>query len=57
MVSIPLYTAVHLESGEEIIVSKDSLEKIHEDYTMAPEMVAGMAVFDVDSLPHKNDAW
>jgi len=52
MVSIPLYTAVHLNSGEEVIVSKSSIEKIHENINIAPEMIAGMAVFDVDSIPH-----
>lgn len=48
----PLYTAVHMESGEEIIVDSSSVEKIHENIETAPEMVAGMAVFDVDSVPH-----
>ena len=48
----PLYTAVHMESGEEIIVDSSSVEKIHEDIKTAPEMVAGMGVFDVDSIPH-----
>ena len=52
MVSIPLYTAVHLTSGEEIVVSKSSIEKIHENINTAPEIIAGMAVFDVDSVPH-----
>ena len=48
----PLYTAVHMESGEEIIVDSSSVEKIHEDIETAPEMVAGMAVFDVKDVPH-----
>tara|TARA_R100000697_G_scaffold122383_2_gene151754 strand:- start:292 stop:1125 length:834 start_codon:yes stop_codon:yes gene_type:complete len=52
MVSIPLYTAVHLDSGEEVIVSRESVEHIHEDVKVAPEMIAGMAVFDVDDMPH-----
>ena len=50
--NVSLYTAVHMESGEEIIVGKSSIEKIHEDTSIAPEMVAGMAVFDVDDVPH-----
>jgi len=41
-----------MDSGEEVIVGTASLEKIHEDIVTAPEMVAGMAVFDVDSVPH-----
>ena len=48
---VPLYSAVHLDSGEEIIVSKASLEHIHEDVSTAPEVVAGMAVFDVNTIP------
>ena len=50
---VSLYSAVHLDSGEEVIVSKASIEHIHEDVTIAPEIVAGMAVFDVDSVPHQ----
>ena len=50
--NVPLYTAVHMDSGEEIIIGTASIEKIHEDIRIAPEMVAGMAVFDVDSVPH-----
>lgn len=50
--NVPLYTAVHMESGEEIIVGNSSIEKIHENIETAPEMVAGMAVFDVKSVPH-----
>ena len=46
-----MYSAVHLDSGEEIIVSKASLEHIHEDVSTAPEVVAGMAVFDVNTIP------
>ena len=52
MSSVPLYTAVHLDSGEEVIVSKSSIEKIHENINTAPEIIASMAVFDVDSVPH-----
>ena len=52
MSSVPLYTAVHLDSGEEVIVSKSSIEKIHENINTAPEIIANMAVFDVDSVPH-----
>ena len=52
MSSVPLYTAVHLDSGEEVIVSKSSIEKIHENINTAPELIASMAVFDVDSVPH-----
>ena len=52
MSSVPLYTAVHLDSGEEVVVSKSSIEKIHENINTAPEIIAGMAVFDVDSVPH-----
>jgi hypothetical protein len=50
--TVSLYTAVHMDSGEEIIVGKSSIEKIHEDTATAPEIVAGMAVFDVDAVPH-----
>ena len=52
MSSVPLYTAVHLDSGEEVIISKSSIEKIHENINTAPELIASMAVFDVDSVPH-----
>lgn len=50
--NVSLYTAVHMDSGEEVIVGEASIEKIHEDISTAPEMVAGMAVFDVGSVPH-----
>ena len=50
--NVPLYKVVHVDSGEEVVVGKSSIERIHEDIKSTPELVAGMAVFDVDSMPH-----
>lgn len=52
LVSIPLYTAVHLDSGEEVIISRESVEHIHENIEIAPETIADMAVFDVPDMPY-----
>tara|TARA_R100000808_G_C2136705_1_gene144949 strand:- start:249 stop:1094 length:846 start_codon:yes stop_codon:yes gene_type:complete len=53
MKDVHIYSAVHMNSGEEILINKSSVEKINEDITTAPEEVAGMAVFDVDHVPHE----
>ena len=53
MKDVHIYSAVHMNSGEEIVINKSSVEKINEDITTAPEEVAGMAVFDVDHVPHE----
>ncbi|MBC8442598.1 MAG: hypothetical protein H8D80_00245 [Proteobacteria bacterium] len=42
---IPLYKGIHENSGEEVVVDSSSIS--------SPEMVAGMAVFNVDSVPHE----
>jgi hypothetical protein len=42
---IPLYKGIHEDTGEQVVVDSSSI-------STAPEMVAGMAVFDVDSVPH-----
>ena len=41
---IPLYKGIHEDTGEQVVVDSSSIS--------TPEMVAGMAVFDVDSVPH-----
>ena len=51
--NVSLYSAIHMKSGDEVVVSKSSVEKINEDISTAHETVAGMAVFDVDYVPHQ----
>ena len=41
---IPLYKGIHEDTGEQVIVDSSSIS--------TPEMVAGMAVFDVEDIPH-----